>query len=130
MVANDTALGVRTTRRWLARVGWRRLLNDFNLASNEWIASVSWRATTDRIVISDLAFGIDSASSRTRVNTFLVVTSLILRTLVARHTFRSTSRWRSDITGDARAYCLPIDLSALRVGSAGRWLTRIGLDRV
>lgn len=123
MITNDSTNCVRTARRGLTRISWRRLLNHLDLASNERIASVSWRATAYRIVVDDLTFGIDSASSRARVAAFLIATSLILRTFIASHTFGTTS-WRgSNVSRYARANCLAVDLSALRVGTARRGLT-------
>jgi hypothetical protein len=92
-------------------------LYHFNLTSNERIASVSWRTATDRIVVDDLTFGVYSTCSRTRIATFLVATSLILRTFIVCGTFRSTSRRSSYVSWHTRTYGLAIDLAALRVGS-------------
>jgi hypothetical protein len=125
LITNDSANRVRTTRRGLTRVSWRRLLDHLNLASYERIASVSRRTAADRIVVDDLTFGIDAASSRTWIAALLVATSLVLGTFIAGHTLGPTGRRRSNVSRDARANCLAVDLAALRV-----WTTRRGLTWV
>jgi hypothetical protein len=100
-------------------------LDHFNLTSYERIASVSRRTAADRIVVDDLTFGIDAASSRAWIAALLVATSLILGTFIAGHTLGSTGWRRSNVSRDARANCLAVDLAALRV-----WTTRRGLTWV
>lgn len=52
-------------------------LTFFNKAPDKWITDMIWRATTDGAVIDNLALGIDTASSRARVDTFLIRTSFV-----------------------------------------------------
>jgi hypothetical protein len=129
LISDDSTLGIWATRRWLTRIWWWRQLNDFKLASYEGITRVSWRTTTNWIVISDLAFRLYATCAWTRVYTFLVVASLILRTLRAGNTFWSAC-WRcSNISRDTRTDCLAINLTALWIRST-RWrLAWIGFNR-
>jgi len=128
LVANNATLRIRPARRRLARVGWS-LLNDLILASNEWISCMSRRTTTYWIVVYDLTLGANSTSSRARVSTFLIATCFVLWTLVTCNTFRSAGGRRANIPRDTRTYSLSVSFAALRVGSTGRGLAWVGLDR-
>lgn len=129
LFSNSFAFSVWTTRRRLARISWRRLLDNLELTSYERISCISLWACTNGIVISNLTICIDSTCAWARVNTFLVVASFILRTFCTRHTFRSTSGRCSNVSRNTWTNCLTIDLTTLRVG-ATRWrLARICFDR-
>lgn len=69
------------------------------ITSCEWISSISGLTRADGTMIVDIASCISAARSWTRIDTFLVDTCPIQRTLGTGDTFRSTSRWRSDISG-------------------------------
>lgn len=58
-------------------------------------------ATADRVVIDDLAVGVQSASSGTGVSTLLINASLLRVTLSADNAFRSALRGSSDVSGYA-----------------------------
>lgn len=70
------------------------LLTLFYIALCEWITHIILWATANRTVINDLAISFDSACSGTRVNTFLVITSSILRAVGTDNTFWPTC-WRT-----------------------------------
>lgn len=129
LVSNDAALSVWSARRWLTRICRWWFLNNFNLTSYERIACVSGRATTNRIVVSNLAFCIYATCAWARIYTLLVVASFILRTFRACDTFWSTSWRSSNITRNTWTNSLTVDLTALWVGSAWRRLARVGFNR-
>lgn len=53
--ADDSAIGIRSTRRWDARIDWiARLFNDWFVATREWISGETRHTTAYRIVIDDL----------------------------------------------------------------------------
>ena len=129
LISNNSTLSIRSTRRWLTRIWWWRLLNNFNLTSYERITSVSWRTTADWIVIADLAFGIYTTCSWARVYAFLVIASFVLRALRASDTFRSTCWRSSNVSRNTRTNSLAIDLTALWVWPTWRRLAWVGFDR-
>ena len=129
LITVDTTLCIWTTRGRLTGIWWWSVLNDFNLTSDERIAGVTRRTCTNRVMISDLTNCIDSTSTRTRIYTFLVIAGFVLWTFWACDTFWSTSRRSTNISGHTRANCLSIDLTALRIGSTRRRLTRIDFNR-
>jgi hypothetical protein len=125
LISNDSTDSIWTTWRRLTRISWWRLLNHLNLTSHERIASISWGAATDRVMVVDLTFCIYSASAWTRISTFLIATRFILRTLVVGCTFRSTGWWRSNVSWDTRTNSLTIDLTTLRVRTTWWRLARV-----
>ena len=68
------------------------------LAVDKWISSESWWARANRIVIDNLAQSICSTSSRTRIMTLLVDTSLVQGTVRTLQTFRLAVRGFSKVT--------------------------------
>ena len=77
-------------------------------------------------MIDDSAIGIGAASSRTRIDTFLVDASLIGRTVGTDNTFRTTVGGRANHVGHAAALGLSRNDLALRIGSAWCRSARIG----
>lgn len=81
-------------------------------------------------MVYNCALGTHSTSSRARIATFLVYTSLILGTIRIENTFWSTVRRAAYVTGYARAYSLTIHFSTLAIGTAGRGVAWIGINRI
>lgn len=95
------------------------------ITSTERITSVSRATRANGAVVVHSTVSILSTDSGTRVNTFLVSTSLVQWTLRANDTLRTTTRWTSRIIGQARAHCLSINFPTLAVGAARGWHTRV-----
>lgn len=88
------------------------------LASSKRIPSISRWTATNRVMVYNLAYCINTASSWARVYAFLIYTRLIQRTFGTYYTFWSAI-WRSTYkTRHARTYGLLIYFSALAVSSA------------
>ena len=83
---------IDATRRRIARVDNFRpwWLGCDPIASVEGVSLVALVANTDWYVVPDPAVGIDTTQARTRINTFLLSTSLVLRTILVEYTLRST----------------------------------------
>lgn len=88
------------------------------LASNERVASVSTRATTDGIVVYNFTPSSNSARSRARIYTFLINARLVKRALGTNYAFWSASRWSAYETRHARAHRLAVHFTALAVRAA------------
>lgn len=69
------------------------------IASSERIPCITRQTTAYRAVIDNLALRIETASSWTRVDAFLVDASLILGAIRADGTFGLATRWTSEIVG-------------------------------
>lgn len=78
----------------------------------EWIANVLTRTTTDRIVIDDLAIGIQTAQSWTRIVTFLINASQMSRAFRADETLWAAMRRSTLITRTAGANCAVVHHTA------------------
>jgi hypothetical protein len=76
-------------------------------------------------VVYNLAFCTNPASSWTRIDTFLIDTSLIEGTFRTRDTFRPASGGTTDVTRDTRTYSLSVDFSTLAVRTARRRTARV-----
>lgn len=73
----------------------------FNKTSNERIADMIWRTTTDGTVVDDLTLCVDTASARTRIDAFLIRTGFVESAIRAHNTFRVTSWWTSNVVSTA-----------------------------
>lgn len=103
----------------------KTILTWLRVTSCERISSISVHAITDWTVVIDPTFGILTASIWTWIDTFLINASFVVAALRANNTFRSTTRWTTNIVRQTRANCLVIDFPTLRVWTAWRWLTRV-----
>ena len=86
-------------------------------------ATAGWRG------INNSAVGIRSASSRTRINTFLIDTRQVWRAIGTKQTLGPTIRSRADHVGLASALSLSRHDLALRVWSTRRWIARVRMNR-
>lgn len=91
----------------------------------EWIANILTRTTTDRIVIDDLAIGIQAAQSRAWIITLLINTSQVSRTFSADETLWTTMRRSTLITRTTGANCTIVHHTTNTMRTAWRWHTRI-----
>lgn len=91
----------------------------------EWIANILTRTTTDRIVIDDLAIGIQAAQSRAWIITLLINTSQMSRTFSADETLWTTMRRSTLITRTTGANCTIVHHTTNTMRTAWRWHTRI-----
>jgi hypothetical protein len=96
------------------------------VASCQWISCISRLTSTNGTVLDDLAIGVKTTSSGTRITTFLIYACLIESTFRTDNTFRSTTWWTSDIIGQARANGLAVGFTTLTVGATRGRLTRVG----
>ena len=76
-------------------------------------------------MIDHPAIGVRCASSRTRIDTFLIDAGLIGWTVRPEETFRPAVGDRADHVRNAAALGLPRDDLALRIGSAWCWRARV-----
>lgn len=86
--------GVRSARRWHTRVPWfflRFLFNNWNITADKRISLLSRRTSANRVMVDHVADGIKSTSSRARIGTLLIDTSLGLETFRADDTLRLAS---------------------------------------
>lgn len=94
-------------------------------ATGERISSKARRATTNRVVIDNLAPSVDAAGTGTGVDALLFDTGSVLSTVWADHALRPACRGRAHEASEAWAHGVPVDLSTLTV-RATRWrLTRV-----
>jgi len=94
-----------------------------NHALFERITSSARWAATDRTVIDDLTAGLQTAGSGAGIHALLVDTSLEGGALAGHHTLGTALRRCSDVAFQTGAHRMSVDISALAVGSAGRWGT-------
>jgi hypothetical protein len=81
-------------------------------------------------VIDNLAPSVETAASSTRFFAFVIAAGLGRGAFGVDDALGSAVGWRSDVLGLARAHGLSVDLSALAVRSAGRWIARIDNRRL
>lgn len=112
---------IRIISKELKNIG----LTWLGITSSKGIANISSIAETNWAMIIDTTVCVCTANSLTRINTFLIYASFVLRTFRTDYTFRATARWGANISGKTRTHSLTIHFSTLRVWSAGRGLTRI-----
>lgn len=94
-------------------------------ATGERISSKARRATTNRVVIDNLAPSVDAAGTGTGVDALLFDARSVLSTVWADHALRPACRGRAHEASKAWAHGVPVDLSTLTV-RATRWrLTRV-----
>lgn len=91
----------------------------------EWIANVLTRTTTDRIVIDNLAIGIQAAQSRTRIITLLINASQMSRAFRTDKTLWTAMRRSTLITRTAGANCTVVHHTANTMRTTWWWHTRI-----
>lgn len=91
------------------------------VTSGEWFSCGSRWTTTKWIVIVDSALCAKSASSRTRIWTFVQMTSTILWAFRADETFRFAVWWRAKVIVLTCANCLIVHFAANTVWSAWCW---------
>jgi hypothetical protein len=131
LLINNSTLCIGTTRWWLTWV-WRRLrivIHNLRLTSDKRISSVACWTATDRIMVNDLTLSLNSTSSRARIYTFLIWTSLVEWTFTACDTFWSTCRWRANKSRDTGTNCKIITLTTLWVWTTRRRWAWISFDR-
>jgi len=72
LAVDDCALSVGSTRIRIARIlGFWRWNVALSLAEEERITGIAWRTVTDRIVVFDVAVGVNTTGARTRILTTL-----------------------------------------------------------
>lgn len=76
---------------------------------------MTWVTATNWTVVDYLTEAVESARSRTRVNAFLVQTSLVQETLRTYNALRSAPRGTSDVIWEAGTNSLLVDLPTLAV---------------
>lgn len=101
------------------------MLTLFRQTPDERIPGKAGRTATNRAVVDDLATCILAACTRARILTLLADASLVLGTLGANDTFRTTTGRSSDKTGLARANRVPVDFATQAIGSTRGQRTRI-----
>ena len=72
----------------------KKLTQRLQSTFSERISNISLNTSARRNMTSDLALGIDSTGSRTRVNTFIPLTGFVRGTVRVYHTFRSAGNIR------------------------------------
>lgn len=95
------------------------------MTADKRITRVSIQAATEGTVICHMALGIATADTWTRISALLVKACQIERTLRVGGALGTTEGRAANEGCDAGADGLLIDHTALRVGSARRWLARI-----
>ena len=96
------------------------MLTRDNTTPSHWIAGPTGRADADWIVVNDSALSVSAASSRTRILTLEIETSLRWSTLRAGHALRSTIWWNSQVVWLTRADGRVPDWSTDAIGPARR----------
>ncbi len=102
-------------------------LTGFRLTSYQGISNVSWRTSTNWIVIYDVAKGQLAARSWARIDAAFVFTSQITGTLGVENALRAAIGRLADVIREARTGRSIIYDSALRIRSARRrfaWILR------
>ncbi len=95
------------------------------MASGKGISRESVSATTNRTVIDDLTFGINTAGSGARINAFLIGARFVQITIWADGTF-GPARWRcANETLQTRTYGLIVVFSTSTIRTAWWRLARI-----
>lgn len=90
-------------------------------ASNEWIARVSIRATTNRFVIVNIAGGLRWANTNTRINTTFIQASQIARTFGISNALRTTIWCSSDVIWQTWTDSSLADFTTLWIGATRCW---------
>lgn len=119
---------IRTTWRWYAWIAGpfvSVLFNGNGLTASERIASLAWLATADRTVVEHFAASTAAASAATRIDALLIDARMRWRTLGADDAFGSTLRRCADVSLDARANGVLVDVATLAVWSARRWRAHV-----
>lgn len=98
-------------------------------AVHEGIAGVAAGAAADRIMIHRKTIRVLSAGTGTRVRALIVNARLVLRTLGADDTSRSTGRRDAGESWLAQTHCVSVLNSAVAVGSTRRWIAWIDRRR-
>lgn len=98
---------------------------DFNRTKKERVASKPSRAATDGVMSHNLAEGMKTTRSRTRVQTSSVDTGSVLCAIGAHKTFRSTRRWCTNAILLTSAHRVAANHSAIAV-----WTARISSARI
>ena len=84
-------------------------------------------ATTDGDVVYDTTFGIVTAGSRARIDTFVVDAALLLGTVCAKNALRTAGAVRiADVIGrtdaiDGSILRFALSIGSARIGIAGPW---------
>lgn len=129
LITAHTALGVESTRRWLAGISFLdRLLCLLGcwVTTSEWIAGhVQW-AATDRIVIDHFALGVETTNAGTRIGTAEPVARLVLRTLRIHCALRLAVRWSSNEVLQAGADGQTIGYATFTIRTTWRGQAGIG----
>lgn len=86
------------------------------------ITCASGWASANRTVVNHLAAGLQAASCGARIYALLVDTGLKSGALAGHHTLGSTLRRSSNVSRQAGAHGMSINVAALAVGAAGRWV--------
>lgn len=94
-------------------------------ALNEGIAGQFGETGTNRIVKDHDALGSDAARPWTGIYALLIVTGHIGGTIGIDGTLGPAVRWHVQVSGDARADGLLVNLSTLAVRSARCWVARV-----
>ena len=95
------------------------------MTTNEGATRVSGQTSTNRVMIENATFGIQTTSAQARVDALLVLTSFIAWTIGISNTFRSARRWTARITRKTRANRLIVYFAALTVRATRRWSTAV-----
>lgn len=94
-------------------------------AAQEGVARIAGATGTNGTVIDHPTGGLFSAGIWTGVDALLAHARLVKRTLRGDGALGAAGRWGTHILGKARAHGLFVAFTALRVGTARRWLARI-----
>lgn len=92
-------------------------------AGNKWITSITFWASTNGLMIINIACGLRWANANTRINTTFIYTCQITRTFRICNTFRSAIWSTANIIGWTWTNGSITDFTALRIWSARRWNT-------
>lgn len=120
-VTLDTSYGTQFLNEFYSEY----FLTWYNITSTKWITSKSNPTRAHRTMINYGTFSINSARTRTRINTSFALTSSITRTFCIYFTFRSTIWCPSNIIWKARASRSITNYPTLRVWTARWWNTWI-----
>lgn len=93
--------------------------------SGERVSCETLATATNRTVVDHLAAGVETARPWARINTLLIQACSVLGAFRAHHTLGSTARRTTDVTGQAGAHALSVDLLTLTVGPTRGWVARI-----
>lgn len=94
-------------------------------ATNKWIAAEAKHTTAYGIVVDDLATRVLAARTRTRIFAFLIDARHILGAFRTDHTLGTAIGRSADVIWQTRAHSVLIQLTALTIQTARRWLARI-----